>query len=43
MLTTSSAWIIELVILLGILGASALICFIADALGLSLLEQDNRE
>lgn len=30
MLTTTSSWIIELAILLGILGASALICFIAD-------------
>ena len=43
MLTTSSAWIIELVILLGMFAASALICFIADALGLSLLDRSNKE
>ncbi len=40
---TYHSWFIELAILLGILGTSALICFIADALGLSLFEQDNRE
>ena len=40
---TYHSWIIDFLILLGILGASALICFIADALGLSLLEQDNRD
>ncbi len=43
MLTTSSAWIIELVILLGMFAAFTIVCFIADALGLSLFEQDNRE
>lgn len=29
-MTTYPSWLIELVILLGILGTSALICFIAD-------------
>ena len=43
MLTTSSAWIIELVILLGMFAAFTIVCFIADALGLSLFEQDSRE
>ena len=43
MLTTSSAWIIDLVVLLGMFAAFTIVCFIADALGLSLLEQDNRE
>lgn len=42
MLTTSS-WIIDFLILLGILAAFTIVCFIADALGLSLFEQDNRE
>ena len=41
--STSSAWIIELVILLGMFAAFTIVCFIADALGLSLFEQDNRE
>ena len=36
-------WIIELVILLGMFVAFTIVCFIADALGLSLFEQDNRE
>ena len=43
MLTTSSAWIIELVILLGMFAAFTIVCFIADVLGLSLFEQDDRE
>lgn len=43
MLTSSSAWIIELVILLGLFAASALVCFIADALGLSLFDHDSKE
>lgn len=34
-------WIIELVILLGMFVAFALVCFIADALGLSLFDRDN--
>lgn len=41
--STSSAWIIELAILLGMFAAFTIVCFIADALGLSILEQDNRE
>lgn len=41
--STSSAWIIDLVILLGMFAAFTLICFIADALGLSMFEQDNKE
>ena len=36
-------WILELVILLGMFAAFTIVCFIADALGLSLFEQDNRE
>ena len=44
MLTSStSSWIIDLVVLLGMFAAFTIVCFIADALGLSLLEQDNRE
>ncbi len=40
---TSSAWIIELIILLGMFAAFTIVCFIADALGLSLFERSNNQ
>lgn len=33
----------DFLILLGMFAAFVIVCFIADALGLSLLEQDNEE
>ena len=44
MLTSStSSWIIDLVILLGMFAAFTIVCFIADALGLSLFDRSNKE